>query len=127
MQASKDRRHVAIGGSVMTILPLMGSALINAHKLASQRPGSVLLIDYSAFAAIPEGVLFQTCQPGVIDWIHSDLSMVEEICSMAGLEYMEPESSANKLQEYIKKNRADLSEKWISSTPNSLGMPDIAP
>jgi hypothetical protein len=127
MEASMDGRRVKIGGGVMTILPIMGSALINAYKLASQRPGSVLLVDFSVFAAIPDGLIFLACQPGMIDWIHSDLPMVKEICSIAGLEYIKPESSAHKLQEYIKKNRADLPEEWISSTLNSLGMTDDTP
>ena len=116
LEASQDRRHVKIGNGVMTILPIMGTALIAAHNLAKKRHGSVLLFDPLVFDSQPNGVIVHAGQPTVIDWIHSDPSIVAEICAAASLVYIAPQAAERKIRDYINDNLAELPAEWISST-----------
>ena len=122
LAASQDRRHVNIGEGVMTIIPVMGMALIAPYKLANRRSGAVLLLDSTIFVSLPIGVIAQPGSPAVIDWIHSVFPLVTEVAKTAGL--VTPDASVTEahLQSYIDDNRSTLGADWITSTLESVGM-----
>ena len=105
----------------MSIIPVMGSALISPYKLASQRSGALLLLDVSVFGAVPAGVKATSATPAVVDWIHSDLLLVHEICEKAGLKDVDGTRAEQRLREYITANPG-LPENWIRSTFAFVGL-----
>jgi hypothetical protein len=108
----------------MTVIPVMGSALISPYKVAAKRSGAVLLLDPVPFSAVPPGVKLSSTAPLVVDWVHSDFPLVNKICEGAGLIKVGPESAAHHLRQYIHGN-CGLSKKWVSSTLKSVGLPII--
>lgn len=122
LASSQDRRHVSIGEGVMTIIPVMGMALIAPYKLANSRSGAVLLLDSTIFVELPIGVISQPGSPAVIDWIHSVSPLVTEIAKTAGLVTPDVSVTEAHLQSYIDDNRGSLGANWIISTLESVGM-----
>jgi hypothetical protein len=120
--ALKDHRFVELGRGLMTITPGMGTALINSYKLANNRKGCVLVFDPSPFGLVSEGVIIKYSSPPVIDWVHSNLVMVDEICDKSGLEKVDKTTAEERLKEYIKQHRAMLKDDWIRSTLESVGL-----
>ncbi len=120
--AAREERYVALGEGLMTIIPVMGSALIESHKLSSCGHGAVLLLDATAFSALPSGVIVRSTSPTVIDWIHSDFPLVKELCTLSGLTYIQPADAERHLRAYVSKNVADLPKAWVISTLGSAGI-----
>lgn len=127
LAVSQDRRHVNIGEGVMTIIPVMGMALIAPHKLANRCSGALLLLDSTIFVSLPIGVIAQPGSPVVIDWVHSIFPLVAEVAETAG--FVTPDASVTEahLRRYIDDNRSTLKADWITSTLNSVGMAGSSP
>jgi hypothetical protein len=122
LAASHDRRYVKIGEGVMTIIPVMGMALISPHKLANLRSDAVLLLDSNIFISLPIGIIAKPGSPAVIDWVHSDLPLVSEIAKTAGVTTPNASSTEGYLRSYIESNKSTLTAHWISSTLDSVSM-----
>jgi hypothetical protein len=122
LAASHDGRHVDIGEGVMTIIPVMGMALIAPYKLATRRKGAALLLDSTIFASVPSGIIANPGSPAVIDWVHSDFPLIAEVAKTA--ELMTPDASATEayLRSYIDNNRSTLGADWVSATLDSVDM-----
>jgi hypothetical protein len=118
--AAKDRRFLKIGEGVMTIIPVMGMALIKAHKLSGTDSGSLLLLDTSCFANMPEKTIHIPGSAATIDWIHTELPEVERICTKASLDILSKEESEHLIKKYLVDNKMNLSEKWIRRTEETL-------
>jgi len=70
------QRH--IGRGILNLFPIMGSALINSHRLATKRPrGARLAVDRSMISQFPKrlAVSYENEELIVVDWIHTTLSM----------------------------------------------------
>ena len=119
--AADNRRYVRIGEGLMTIIPVMGSALIASHKLSANRSGAVLLLDAVRFSGVPAGVKLTSTAPAIVDWIHSELPLINKICGDADLTKIDATSAERHLREYIDGNRG-LSKNWVSSTLDSVGL-----
>ena len=120
-EAADDHHHVRIGDGIMTIIPVMGSALISPYKLAAKKAGAVLLLDPTKFSATPCGLKLASGSLTIVDWIHSDFPMISEICGRAGLAPVTAEAAENCLRGYVHTNRG-LSTDWVSSTLSSVGI-----
>jgi hypothetical protein len=122
LEASQDRRCVRLVSGIMTILPVMGTALIAAHKLSDRRRGSVLIFDSSRFAVLPKQFRVNSCDPTSVDWVHSNPKAIKDICKKADLEYLKPEMAKDLMKKYINKNRKNLPNEWIDSTEEDLSL-----
>jgi hypothetical protein len=122
LAAAQDRRHVNIGDGVMTIIPVMGTALITPHKLANRRSGAILLLDSTIFFQLPIGVIAQAGSPAVIDWVHSECHLIAEVAEIAGLVTADADVTERHLRSYIDENRNTLGIDWITSTLESVGL-----
>lgn len=120
IKAAVDRRHLRIGKGVMTITPVMGMALIAAHKLSGTDSGALLLLDTSRFSGIPEEVICKAGTASTIDWVHTNLSDVESICNKASLDNLSSEEAEKLIKMYINQNTDDLSKNWIERTKETL-------
>lgn len=122
LAASRDRRHVNIGEGVMTIIPVMGMALIAPYNLAKRRRGAVLLLDSTIFVSLPIGIIAKPGSPAVIDWVHSDSPLVAEVAKTAELITPDASDTEAHLRSYIDNNRSTLGADWVSATLDSVGM-----
>ena len=127
-EAAKDNRYVPLGDNgdygLMTIIPVMGSALTRSHGLLSRRHGAVLLLDTTAFCGLPSGIITRAKSPTVIDWVHSDFPLVRELCNLSGLKNIDSSEAEMFLQSYVKDHGTNLSREWVSSTRDSVGLAD---
>ena len=86
----------------MTTIPVIGSALIRAHKLAGRESGALLILDdrYFSESLFPPELKVRNKNNFVVDWINSRISLVEEILFVAKLEERTPEQLAQSLEFY---------------------------
>ena len=122
IKAAEDRRHVKIGEGVMTIIPVMGMALISSHKLAGTDSGALLLLDTSCFSGIPKEAIYRAGTATAIDWIHTELADVESICNTASLENLSSEEAEKIIKDYIDKNTNRLPRYWVERTKETLSL-----
>lgn len=111
-----------IGGGLMTVLPVMGTALINSFKLlhSEQTPsGSLLILSKSLAPRIPTGVSFQ--DEGaftLIDWVHTSYEVLSTIISKARLSYPDETEMKAALKRYIERN--EVKKDWTDNTKKYL-------
>lgn len=108
---------VGMGAGLMTIIPVMGTALINAIRLDKQSPsGSLLTIhaenksrlsDYFATRRIENDLVS-------INWLKGDQNLVSEISSAAGLRNPSESHREAMLKNYIAQN--ELKPAWVRTT-----------
>jgi len=113
-----------LGGGLMTVFPVMGTALINAFKLLhrpSTLSGALLLLRREDIVRLPEGVPStvegDSCY---IDWIHAGYEHLEQLHDMAGIHRPPPGVMEEILRAYIRANR--VSEAWAANTRRFLGV-----
>ena len=92
MAQSGRSNGVYMGLGLMTLIPVMGTALINANKLDSRNKmkGAILTIETqnlsrisNGFSAIP---IPDQCEISSLSWIHCDSPLIVEIASLSHLE-----------------------------------------
>lgn len=82
---------VSLGSGIMTLLPVMGTALINANKLDSSNciKGAVLTIASKDAGRIttsfPRRVSAADSRFTMIDWVHAKSPIIDEIVARSGL------------------------------------------
>jgi len=107
-----------MGGGLMTVLPVMGTALINSFKLlySPQTPsGSLLVVPKSEASRLPVGVPFiENGELCILDWLHASYSELTDLISRAQLPAAKEDAMVAALYRYIKKNQ--LSGKWVDNT-----------
>ena len=82
---------IALGSGIMTLLPVMGTALIVANKLDAKNPvkGSILTVATANAARISPS--FQRKEAAddirltIIDWVHADHRLIDQIWTAAGI------------------------------------------
>jgi hypothetical protein len=78
--------HSTIG--LLTTFPVMGTALINSHRLATCKPrGARLAVDSGMMRTAPDGVAISHRDGDlvVVDWIHTWTKVIQEIISRTGI------------------------------------------
>ncbi len=108
--------HVYIGHGVMTIIPVMGTALTRSHKLLSQHSGSILMLDANRFEEnTTEAVLQEIDGITHIAWHSDKLALAKQISSEANLEYGSDEALVELFNNYIQQEPVPPIS-WINST-----------
>jgi hypothetical protein len=85
---SAGDRTVQLGGGLLTLFPVMGTALINSHHFATVQPrGTRLVVDTALMERVPEGVMVAKHDDElyVIDWIHTATPTMEQLRAKTGL------------------------------------------
>lgn len=91
MACLRTDNAVRLGSGIMTLLPVMGTALINANKLDSRNriKGAVLTIaarDAERVAAsFPRRVSAEDDRLVMIDWVHAASPIIDEIVARSGI------------------------------------------
>ncbi len=109
--------RVNIGHGLMTVFPVMGTALINAAGVNKDSPsGSLLTLHKSNSDRISAEFEITNVKEDLIsiNWIKGDSELVNSICNGAGLIDNDESTRENLLVSYIQKNK--LKEEWIENT-----------
>lgn len=105
--------------SVMTIFQAMGDALINAHKLSGLKPrGPRLLMDCeyeSQLFDIGVSILDRYSDHLGIDWIHSEVDLVNDILQKIGVDTLSTTEIESLLRAYVNRHKAVLPIGWKQS------------
>lgn len=110
---------VRLGSGIMTLLPVMGSALINANKLDSRNSakGALLTIATDNAARVPDSFPRQTAYDTrftVIDWVHAVSVDLDEIATRSGLGRDLDSDLARAIDDYIAAHAPPA--PWIRDT-----------
>jgi len=111
-----------LGDGFLTIFPVMGTALINAHHFSARPPrGCRLAVDQVLLNTIPSGVIVTHSEKdfSIVDWVHTRTAVMENIFAKTGLPLLTAEDIERKLISYVQ-GTGDLGKTdWGS---NSLSM-----
>jgi len=108
---------VPMGAGLMTIIPVMGTALINAIGLDKRSPsGSLLTIDAANENRLSKNFACREIENGLvsINWLKGNQSLVSEICDDAGLSNPSESERESMLKKYINSNT--LKPNWVRTT-----------
>ncbi len=112
---------------LLTAFPVMGTALINAHRLGTCKPrGARLAVDATIMTNIPEGVVisYKDKDVAVVDWIHTQTRMVEEIISKTHIQLPSRESFRETLRNYVATTGDTTDGEWKHYTLCLNGLHD---
>lgn len=113
-----DSGTVPLGSGSMHVLPVMGTALINAYRLSKREEGAILLLDSNLAHCLPSGVIVTktTDQYNAVDWIHTATPEIAEIGVKTGIEHPQVATLEHTGREYLAKLRSDQHGPWICNT-----------
>jgi hypothetical protein len=115
MRDAKDER-VYVGMGLMTIIPVMGTALTKAHKLATTTSGAVLILDEHLLEfGLPLGTKTGVASSNCIDWVTSNLPLADEIAAKSQLRTASAEELWDKLKTYCAMQPTPPAS-WIEAT-----------
>jgi hypothetical protein len=116
--ARSGEDSVALGGGLMTIFPVMGTALIDAVAVAQQSPsGSLLTTAADKRSRLPFGCVLRDSDDRRvvnIDWVHSSLPLVASLQERAGLRRPNSAVIEAAFRRYCKHQQPPT--RWIEST-----------
>lgn len=119
-----DNATVFMGSGIMTIFPVMGTALINAVGIDKTAPkGPILTLPKKFSTRLPNHIIFniiENTQYIAIDWVHTESDLINKIKTMALLEFPRPENLEILLSKYLAKR--DLPEGWAHSCHKYMGI-----
>jgi hypothetical protein len=123
-QARQSDDSVPLGGGLMTIFPVMGTALIDAVGVARRSPsGSILTIAKQKISRLPEEcVLRDVGNQDVtsIDWVHSELPLVPRLQSVCGLRTPTAREIEAAFRRYSSQQQPP--QRWVDGTAALLGL-----
>lgn len=124
--AADNNGHLDLGEGLMTLFPVMGTALIRAFKLAENSPsGPLLTVAATEIHRIPgDLVVRETTSPDVlsIDWIHSPLSLAYSLSHTARLNSPPLADLECTLRSYC--HTQSLKRDWLNNVATLLGVPE---
>lgn len=107
---------VPMGMGLMTTIPVMGTALTRAYKLAARQRGAVLVLDKHLIdLGLPEGAKTRGAANNCIDWISSELPLADLIANKSSLKIATAEELCKKLRAYCARHPAPP-DAWINAT-----------
>lgn len=126
MEACSEDHVVRLGDGLMTIFPVMGTALIDAVGIQKRSPkGALLTVASDNRSRLPSGCITKDMDGQeiiVIDWVHSALSLLEEIQNTAELSRPTAEQIRAVWGQYCSQQQPP--SEWIASTEYYLGLAD---
>jgi len=97
-------RIFRLGRGLLTIFPVMGTVLINAHRFAQEPRGCRLAVDKALLDTTPSGVIVTHSDSDlvIVDWVHTRTSIMEFLLAKTGLQLPSAEELETKLVSYIR-------------------------
>lgn len=121
--AGSDRR-VRLGAGIMTLFPVMGTALIRAISVAKECPsGPMLAVAATNRKRLPDGLIVHELPAQgiiVVDWIHSENELSKDISSKSQLKWPDTLTISEQLKDYCQTQ--PVKEEWKTNVYNFLGL-----
>ena len=121
--AGSDKR-VSLGHGIMTLFPVMGTALIRAISVAKKCPsGPLLAVAIANRHRLPDGLIVHELPSKgiiVVDWLHSKNELAEDIASKSQLKRPDNLTISNQLIDYCQKQ--PVKAEWKRSVQDFLGV-----
>jgi len=121
--AGPDKR-VRLGHGIMTLFPVMGTALIRAISVAKKCPsGPLLAVAAENRKRIPEDLVVHEVPSQdiiVVDWIHSENELAKDISSKSQLKSPDAPTISKQLRDYCQNQ--SVKEEWKTNVHNFLGV-----
>jgi hypothetical protein len=112
------------GGGLMTLFPVMGTALIDAVGIAKRSPsGSLLAVAAINQSRLPTECILRTVDDQDIvsvDWVHSDVPLVTSLQQNAGLRRPPPDLIKKFFSLYTIQRRPP--KRWVDGTAAYLNL-----
>jgi hypothetical protein len=123
--AQENGGRVRMGGGVMTLFSVLGTAHIDAYEVHHKSPsGSLLTVASSKRDRLPADCIEKEVSCGAllsVDWVHSQLNLVSKIQKCAGLRSPTIEQIEQAFLNY-KSNKNPPPNHWIDSTFELLNL-----
>jgi hypothetical protein len=123
MDASPNGR-LRLGGGIMTVLPVMGTAWINAYRVQGDPEcpsGNLFVVPKSLADKVPKGITVRQAGAfAVIDWLHAESPELSQLLSKTNLFKREPLVEETALREYLASTA--VPESWATNTLRLLGL-----
>jgi hypothetical protein len=124
-EARSPDDSVALGGGLMTIFPVMGTALIDAVAVAQRSPsGSLLTAAADKRSRLPSECVirdFADRKVVSVDWVHSTLPLVATLQERAGLRSPSSAQTEAAFRRYCSQQQPP--RHWVDSTATILALP----
>ena len=118
LNARDESGTVRMGGSVMTLFPVMGTALIDAVGIQKRAPsGALFAISADNCGRIPANCVLKVntdLRVATIDWVGCRLEEIERIQAVAGLRAPTPDNLRDCYAKYVREFPPP--EKWTKGT-----------
>ncbi|MBE9571640.1 MAG: hypothetical protein IMF11_13515 [Proteobacteria bacterium] len=125
VNAAGSNKRVRLGSGIMTLFPVMGTALIRAISVAKKCPsGPMLAVAAANRKRLPDGIIVhEVSSQGIIvvDWIHSENELAKDIASKSQLKWPDTPTISKQLRDYCQTQ--PVKEGWKTSVHDFLGVP----
>lgn len=123
--AADSHKRVRLGAGIMTLFPVMGTALIRAISVAKKCPsGPLLAVAAANRQRLPDGLIIHEVPSQdiiIVDWLHSKNELAKDIANKSQLNWPDTSIISEQLREYCQTQ--PVKEEWKSSAYNYLGIP----
>ena len=124
INAAGSDKKIRLGRGIMTLFPVMGTALIRAISVAKKCPsGPLLAVAAENRKRIPEGLfVHEVPSQGIIvvDWINSENELAKDISRKSQLKWPDAPTISKQLRDYCQKQ--SVKEEWKTNVHNFLGV-----
>jgi hypothetical protein len=111
---------VRLGAGLMRVFPVMGTDLINSHRITTKVRGSLLLLDAQMAQdhAISSVALPEFPDRVAIDWIHVSTSEIKRVSQEAKISLVDSDALEHLLQNHANAANTTVPEydKWLKNT-----------
>lgn len=122
--AAGSDKSVRLGRGIMTLFPVMGTALIRAISVSKKCPsGPLLALAAENRKRVPDGLIVHDITPQdiiVVDWIHSENYLSKEISGKSNLKWPDATTISEQLRDYCQKQ--SVKEEWKKRVHEFLGV-----
>ncbi len=121
--AGSDKR-VRLGAGIMTLFPVMGTALIRAISVSKKCPsGPLLAVAARDRHRLPDGLIIHEVPSQniiVVDWLHSENELAKAISIKSQLNWPDTPTISSQLRDYCETQ--PVREEWKTSVHDFLGV-----
>lgn len=113
---------VPLGEGLMTIFPVMGTAIINTYRLLAKAHGAVILLPESHTASLATGICATSAEGMLfVDWLGSSSPTIIAARKVLGIDGLSPAQLAELFDAAVARN--GCKPEWIARTSAFLSRP----
>ena len=121
LEARTDDGVVRLGDGLMTLFPVMGTAIINTNRMLKEAHGSVILLPSEFKSKLEDGILYIE-EEGMlfVNWIASTLPAISIARQILGIDSVGIDDLKGRFQMAIERNACP--SKWVARTSRFLAL-----